>query len=357
MARAPKHWDDRTARRLKLRDLRYLAAVAERGSMAQAAKDLGTSQPAVSKAIADLESAVGVSLLDRNPQGAEPTIFGQALIRRIQAVIDELKQGVGEIEFLADPTIGEVRIGCTEMVAAGFLPAVINRFARKYPRVRLVVEQTNSATLDYRELRERKIDLMINRVEDTFGDDALNTDVLFPVKMFVVAGARSQWARRRKVQLADLVEARWVRVPSRSPLTAVHSEAFAALGLDLPLASAETFSMHIVFHMVAHEGFVAMLPGFMLHLCKHLSLKVLPIDLPSERRPIALVTLKNRTLSPVVQSFIDCTREVAKSLGKDKPAVAIRRTGSGRGKRHPVPDAERRRSPHHPRSVGKDRRR
>jgi molybdate transport repressor ModE-like protein len=333
MARAPKHWDDRTARRIKLRDLRYLAAVAECGSMAQAAKDLGTSQPAVSKAISDLEHALGVSLLDRNPQGAEPTIFGRALIRRIQAVIDELKQGVGEMEFLADPTVGEVRIGCTETVAAGFLPAVISRFSRKYPRVRLVVEQTNSATLDYRELRERKLDLMINRIEDPFGDDALNADVLFPVKMFVIAGARSQWARRRKIQLADLAKAQWVRIPLGSPLTAVHSEAFAACGLDLPPASAETFSMHIVFHMVAYEGFVALLPGFMRHLCKHLSIKMLPIDLAIERRPLALVTLKNRTLSPVVQRFIDCTREIAGSLVRDKKAGAVKGTAHRNGRR------------------------
>jgi DNA-binding transcriptional LysR family regulator len=313
MARTPTHWDDRTARRLKLRDLRYLAAVAERGSMAQAAKDLGTSQPAVSKAIADLEHALGVRLLDRNPQGAEPTIYGRALIGRVRAAVDELKQGIDEIEFLADPTVGEVRIGCTETVAAGFLPAVISRFARTYPGVRLIVEQTNSATLDYRELRERKLDLMIGRIEDPFSEDTLNADVLFHVKMFVIAGARSQWARRRKIRLADLVQARWVRVPLRSPLTAVHSEAFAACGLELPPASAETFSMHIVFHMVAHEGFVTMLPGFMLHLCKHLSVKALPIDLAMEKRPMAIVTLKNRTLSSVIQRFIECTRDVAKS--------------------------------------------
>ena len=333
MTRVPKHWDDRTARRLKLRDLRYLAAVAERGSMAQAAKDLGTSQPAVSKAISELENAVGVSLLDRNPQGAEPTIFGHALIRRVQAVIDELKQGIDEIEFLADPTVGQVRIGCTEMVAAGFLPAVISQFALKYPRVRLVVEQTNSASLDYRELRERKLDLMINRIEEQFSDDTLNAGVLFPVKMFVIAGAQSQWARRRKIQLADLAEARWVRVPLRSPLTAVHSEAFAAYGLDLPPASAETFSMHIVFHMVANEGFVALLPGFMLHLCKHLSIMALPIELAIERRPIALVTLKNRTLSPVAQRFIDCTHEVAGMLVKDKQSGAAKRTSNPNGRR------------------------
>jgi hypothetical protein len=83
------------------------------------------------------------------------------------------------------------------------------------------------------------------------------------------------------------------------PLTAVHTEAFAAFGLDLPATSAETFSQHIVFHLVANEGFITLMPGYMLHLCKTLSLKPLRIDLPIEGRPMALVTLKNRTLNSV----------------------------------------------------------
>jgi DNA-binding transcriptional LysR family regulator len=211
MAIRPKHWDERTARRIKLRDLRYLAAVAERGSMAQAAKDLGTSQPAVSEAIAGLEHALGVVLLDRSPQGAEPTMYGRALISRVRSVVDEIKQGISEIEFLADPTAGEVRIGCTETVAAGLLPLIFSEFVPKYPRARLIVEQTNRTSLDYRELRERRLDLMIGRIEEPFHDDALHADVLFQVKMFVVAGAHSKWARRRRIQMADLADARWVK--------------------------------------------------------------------------------------------------------------------------------------------------
>ena len=316
MAPASKHWDNRTARHIKLRDLRYLAAVADCGSMARAAKNLGTSQPAVSKSIADLEHAVGARLLDRNSNGAVPTMYGRALIGRVRAAIDELKQGIAEIEFLTDPNLGEVRIGCTEAVAAGFLPVVLSRFSRKYPRVCLAIEQTSSATLDYRELRERRLDLIIGRAEHPFTDDTLNADILLHHKHIVVAGANSSWARRRKIQLSDLADARWVRPPQRSPLNAIHSEAFAACGLELPPANAETFSLHVTFHLIANEGFVAMLPGYTLALCNHHSLKILPIDLAIERWPLALVTLKGRTLSPAAQCFVECTREAAKLVAR-----------------------------------------
>src|SRR5262245_38832317 len=143
MHRAGKHWDDRLSRRLRLRDLRYLIAISELGSMAKAAASLGVSQPAVSKAVGDLEDALGASLLERSPRGVMPTIYGQALIRRGLAVFDELKLGIGEIEYLADPTAGEVRIGCGEAGAAGYLAPVVERFTRQNPRVVLHVGPIN----------------------------------------------------------------------------------------------------------------------------------------------------------------------------------------------------------------------
>src|SRR5689334_2700950 len=109
----------RIERRLKLHHLRVLMAVVQMGSMHKAAEHLGTSQPAVSRSISDLEHALGVRLLDRSRVGVEATQYGRAIIKRGVAVFDELRQGVKDIEFLADPTAGELRIGCTEGVASG----------------------------------------------------------------------------------------------------------------------------------------------------------------------------------------------------------------------------------------------
>src|SRR5215211_2081273 len=96
--------DDMLLHRLKLRELRILLAVVEAGSMVKAAALLAISQPAVSRAVADMEASLGVSLLDRKPQGIEPTPYGSALIKRSLAVFDELRQGIKEIAFIADPT-------------------------------------------------------------------------------------------------------------------------------------------------------------------------------------------------------------------------------------------------------------
>jgi len=112
---------ERIERRISLHDLRVLVAVVETGSMGRAARRLATSQPAVSRAIADLEHALGVRLLDRGRQGVEPTSYGRALVARGLAIFDELAQGIGDIGFLADPTAGQVRIGASIAVAVGFV--------------------------------------------------------------------------------------------------------------------------------------------------------------------------------------------------------------------------------------------
>src|SRR5688572_21626551 len=98
-------------RRLRLRDLDILMTVIQAGSMGKATGRLNMSQPAISKAIADLERALGVRLVDRSRQGVEPTAYGSALIARGVSVFDELRQGVEDIEFLSDPTAGEIRVG------------------------------------------------------------------------------------------------------------------------------------------------------------------------------------------------------------------------------------------------------
>src|SRR2546425_1509672 len=147
-------WENRIGRRLRLRDLHILSTVVQWGSMAKAASHLAMSQPAVSEAIANLEAALGVRLLDRTPRGVEATRYASALLKRGLVVFDELRQGIKEIEFLADPTTGEVRIGCPESLAAGFVPEVIDQFSRNYPRVLVHVDVAPLATQEFRELRE-----------------------------------------------------------------------------------------------------------------------------------------------------------------------------------------------------------
>ena len=307
-------WESRIGRRLKLRDLHILSAVVQWGSMAKAASHLAMTQPAVSEAIAKLEDALRVRLLDRSSKGTEPTIYAQALLKRGHVVFDELRQGIRDIEFLADPTAGEVRIASHETFAAGLVPAAIDRLSSRNRRIVVRVVQADTATLEFRELRARIVDLAVARIPGSFASEDLDIEILFDEASRVVVGAKSRWARRRKVTLADLVNEPWI-FPPTPVFGALIAETFKAHGLEVPKETVSAASFLLRNHLLATGRFITVLPDSVLRYnAKEWSLKALPIDMRIKPRPVAIVTLKNRTVSPVVQLFVEHLRAVAKSM-------------------------------------------
>jgi DNA-binding transcriptional LysR family regulator len=312
---------ERIERRLKLHDVRVLMSVVEAGSMAKAAERLGTSQPAVSRSIADLERTLGVRLLERNPWGVEATQYGHAIIRRGVAVFDELRQGVKDIEFLADPTAGELRIGCPEAIAAGPVLAVVNRLTRRHPRIAFHVA-TGVASAIYRGLMERTIEVAITRVSGPLDEEVLRVETLFDDVLVVAAGARSPWTRRRRIALAELVNERWVLPLPDSLTTALAIEAFRVSGLELPRATVVTPSLSMRNRLLTTGGFLTAIHGFALAVPGTSPIRPLAVAMPNTRRPIALITLKKRALSPLAEYFMDNMRAIAKPFAKGQAAAA-----------------------------------
>jgi DNA-binding transcriptional LysR family regulator len=228
-------------RRLRLRDLHVFFTVVRCGSMAKAAVALRISQPSISIQIGDLEHALGVRLFDRTPRGVELTSYGEALLRRGQAAFDELKQGIRDIDFLADPTAGEVRLGCSEPIRPGLLPPIV-------------------------ELRgEHKAEILL--------DDRVR----------VIAGAESRWANRSKIDIAELSDELWIMTPPETPLAAIIESAFRASG---PKCHLETYSVHLRNHLVGTGQFVAATLGSVARLnAEPFRLKALPAALPRARIP------------------------------------------------------------------------
>src|SRR5262245_1439514 len=231
---------DHIRRRMKLQDLYTLMAVVQAGSMRKAAALLNTNQPSISRSIAELEHALGVQLLDRNPQGIEPTQYGRALLDCGTAVFDDLHQGVKNIEFLADPTTGEVRIGSGSFLAASFVSSVVDRLSRRYPGIVFHLLVT-PADAPGHELSERNVDLVIASLRAGLApDEKFSFEVLYDDLSVVVAGAQSPWARRRSIALADLVNDSWALPPPQRAYGPLFLEAFRANGLDYPRATVFT---------------------------------------------------------------------------------------------------------------------
>ena len=313
-------WERHIGRRLQLRDLHIFLAVAQRGSFSGGAAKLGVSQPAVSEVVSRLERVFGVRLFDRSPHGVRLTKYGDALCTRGAVVFDELRQTIRDIELLADPASGEVRIGCPETMLPVLSP-VIRQFCRKHPRVMIDVHLLVTPPLDLPELRSRKLDVAVTRIVQPFPnkDEELESETLFEDGMVIVAGMRSRWARRRKIDLAELADENWILPPPGSWVYESVAQGFAARGLDLPKLNVATYSVYLRMDFLDAGGYVTAFPGSILRLnAERFPFKVLPVDIGARPWPVAIITLKKRNLSPVVRLFIDhlrgFTREISAEL-------------------------------------------
>ncbi|HWI99237.1 MAG TPA: LysR family transcriptional regulator [Burkholderiales bacterium] len=303
----------RIGRRLRFRDIEMFFAVVECRSMAKAAAQLGVTQPSVSETVASLESAFGVRLLDRSPQGVAPTIYGHALLKRGVAALDELKQGLRDISYLADPKVGEVRVGWPESFTE-VLSGMVRAFCLEHPGIALRIDHLPAPTGELPELQARKLDIALARsLPERFAAD-LNAEVLFDDPAVIAAGANSRWARRRRIELADLVDADWVATPRETLTTRLLEQAFRDKGLPAPKLRVTTFSVQLRARLLVEGEFLACMPRSLLQVkVDGVGLRTLPIKLAPHTFPVAIVTVKNRTLTPVVELFVERLRAFVKS--------------------------------------------
>lgn len=314
-------WTERLGRRVKLRDLHIVLAVADAGSMTRAAEDLAVSYPVVSKTISDLERTLGVKLFDRSVAGVEPTHYGRALLKSGVAVFDEMRKGLQQIEFIRQPDAGELRIGSSIVVDAGLLPAVIERFAADFPNAVLQVVPENIATQQYDNLRNRSVELVLGRLPVEFDEPDLVAETLFHEPNVVAAGADSPWIRRRNLKLADLMGERWVLAQTGSLARSIQDQVFRNSGLEPPAATVMTVSLHLYMRLIETGQWLGLVPNTAMRFGgKGMHIRALRVETMPPPAPVGIVTVKDRTLTPLAERFVDCTRRVAGlDLGRGRP--------------------------------------
>jgi DNA-binding transcriptional LysR family regulator len=236
------------------------------------------------------------------------------LLKHSIAIFDDLRTSVSEIEFLADPGVGELRIGTTEP-QSGIVVGAIKRLSRQYSRVhfKVVVVATGPTLID-RELRERQVDLAVAPLPTPTEED-LEATCPYRNRLRVVAGAQSPWARRRKISLCELINEPWCVPAIESPGGAAFAHAFRASGLPLPRIVVSCGNNHLCDRMLADNRFLSISSDGPLYFgTDGPPLKVLNVDFPAPYFEVSIITLKNKTNAPLAQLFIDCARELAKPL-------------------------------------------
>jgi len=233
-------------------------------------------------------------------------------------VFDELRRGVQEIAFLSDPTVGELRIGSAAPYIEGLIPAVIERLAERYPKIKFQIKDTDAVTLCGM-LRERKLDLVVGRVPSpVFGEDLIS-EFLFDDRIRVVAGLKSPWSQRRQIKLAELSDEPWLMPEADNIATALISEGFRAAGLTPPTPRVVSNSVTLRIRLVETGGFIAALPESTLRFgAERMRIKILPVRLRAEGPPAVAIFLKNRTPNPIDRLFVDELRAFSNPLMKKK---------------------------------------
>jgi DNA-binding transcriptional LysR family regulator len=152
-------------------------------------------------------------------------------------------------------------------------------------------------------------------------DERLEFEFLFQddSPILVAAGARSPWARRRSIELAELVNEPWVLTPPDAGFGSIVADAFRASGLAYPRRTVFVETAEGRISLLASGRFLTILPRSILRFSTgRPQFKVLPVELPSAPVSVGIVTVKNRTLSPAARLFIEYAREVAKRPAKKK---------------------------------------
>ena len=235
------------------------------------------------------------------------------------SVFDELKQSVKEIEYLAGATTGELRIAAPNVMAAGFLAAVIKSLHRRHPKITVHITLSLAVDALHRELRDRNVDLTLGRIMTPFKEGDLKAEILFNESTVIVAGRRNRLTRRRKIELADLIDEPWVFPAAGSAGELIAAEMFRSSGLDMPRRGAVCAAMPMHAALVANGPYLTTLPASLVRFGgNHLQVKVLPVRVPALASPVGIITLKRRTISPVARLFIEHAREVAKPLAKHR---------------------------------------
>ncbi|HKT95529.1 MAG TPA: LysR family transcriptional regulator [Paraburkholderia sp.] len=289
---------------MESRDLDYLLAVAERGSVLRAAEQLGVTQPAVTKAIARLEREFDLPLFERGPRGMVPTAAGAALIARARKIRLEHDDALRELAEMRAGTIGLVRFGFSPTVDAALVFGACNQLLRERPAARFHLrERLGGELLDA--LQGGEIDLAVARIPEA-GIEDVAQHVLYTDQLYVVADAEHPLAHKRGIGLAELTREEWILPPQRVALRQQIETAFRAQGLPPPVLRVEIDSNH-------HAMFELVRGSRCLSLCGPNTLKerthLRPLAIRAEsldlHRRIGILHRRHAYLTPIACRLID----------------------------------------------------
>jgi LysR family pca operon transcriptional activator len=299
---------------LRLRQFRAVLAIAEHGSLLKAARALGTSQPAVTKVLREVEQAVGVPLFDRLPRGVLANDYGRAFIARAQRVLGEVDRVGDDLARIADGESGTIVVGALPSAASGLMPGALARFRRAHPSMVVRVVHGRSDQL-LPLLGAGSLDVVVGRLYEPQARDDFRREVLYDEPISILCRAGHAMLRKTVLSVADIAACDLL-LPSLEQRVGQDVErAIAALGLEPHRPPLRSTSLSFIREMLLGSDSLAVLSRMMLagDLLRK-TVRLVPIALPAPPRPAGVITLRHRQRAPGLDAMVKSLRLYIRDL-------------------------------------------
>ena len=300
---------------LKTRQLALLVRLDEEGNLARAAVASGLTQPAASRLLRQIESAIDVKLFERHARGMAPTCYGQILVRHARLALSQLGLAHEEIAALKSGLSGKAAIGTVMNPGTHLVPMAVARMKQRYPGSIVSIEVDPSRQLVQR-LLQGHLDMVVGRVLDSTRADELSYEPIAADEPHaVIAGAQHPLAGRKDLQLENLIQQPWILPPAGSLVREKVASLFLQRGLSLPTNMVETLALPVITALLQQSNMVVALPEEAVQsCCKAGILTVLVRNLPLGVGEFGLITRRNHQLSPGAQFMLSTLRELAAQI-------------------------------------------
>lgn len=298
---------------LKLRHLHLLVALDDLRSMGKVAAHTHVTQPAVSKALGEMEKGLGMKLFERASRGIVPTVYGECLVRHARAVLNELHQAGDELRGLESGALGRITVGVLSNVIPALLPQSIALLNKRSPGINVHLAEGSMDRLLPR-LLLGELDLIVGRPVENHAVSDLGTKTLSEQAIVLVTGPQHPLARRRALKWPDLRDYTWVLPPAGMLLRAPLERTFKRHGMPMPANYVEALSVQfVVSYLQLSEAIATTTRDIAEHYRRQGQLSVLKFNFPRLVRPLGIAWNRRRPLSPSTRLLIDCLEEVSRS--------------------------------------------
>ncbi|KKB09129.1 LysR family transcriptional regulator [Devosia chinhatensis] len=296
---------DSMTSRLRLRHFRLLMAIDEHGTILKAAEAVALTQPGATKALQEIENAMGETLFVRTRRGLEPNELGHCVIRYARLIMTDMRHLRDEMKAALEGAGGRLSVGMI-MGAVPLAMEGLSRLLTRQPQLSVQVHEETSARLLHL-IDDGRLDIAICRTSVSHRPEQYRTIKVKEEVLCIAVSSDHPCASMGEVTLDDVASYPWIVCSANMPMRRLLEREFNEYGLQFPHNLVETTSAFATMSLMRHSHqMVALLSTDVGNFfAQSAAIRVLPVNLRTKSEPYMLVTRGDRMESPVMRMFIE----------------------------------------------------